>query len=150
MSCSYTLHMIGSGATESSHRQSTHPSPLPFGCPPRKSTALHRRRHAATPTPPPPPIPEIRCGQSVSANIAGNNDFSPFMLDLRAASGNTRLLLSTCSSPVNDPDLCLFREYIDDDQSESAEIHRSEHACPNCHDRTAFCTTHTGSTHSEF
>ena len=74
------------------------------------------------PTPAPSPIPEIRCGQSVSANIAGNNDFRPFMLDLRAATGNTRLTLSTCSSPVQDPDLCLFREYIDDDQSEALRL----------------------------
>ena len=50
-------------------------------------------------TPAPSPIPEIRCGQSVSANIAGNNDFCPFMLDLRVAI-NTRLQWSTCSSPV--------------------------------------------------
>jgi len=74
------------------------------------------------PTPAPSPIPEIRCGQSVSANIAGNNDFRPFMLDLRAATGNTRLTLSTCSSPVEDPDLCLFREYIDDDQSKALRL----------------------------
>ena len=73
----------------------------------------------ASPTPPPPPIPPIRCGQTVSANIVGNNDFHPFMLDLRARTTNTRLRLSTCGSPVQDPDLCLFHEYIDDDQSEA-------------------------------
>ena len=94
-------------------------------------------RFSAAPTPPPPPIPEIRCGQSVSANIAGNNDFQPFMLDLRAATGNTRLQLSTCSSPVQDPDLCLFREYIDDDQSEPLRLINRNimHARPGWHER---------------
>ena len=87
---------------------------LPIIAPFRVGTApFYVMRISAAPTPPPPPIPEIRCGQSVSANIAGNNDFRPFMLDLRAATGNTRLQSSTCSSPVQDPDLCLFREYID-------------------------------------
>ena len=65
-------------------------------------------------------MPPIRCGQTVSTVIAGNNDFRPYMLDLRNANGNTQILLSTRNSPVMDPDLCLFREYIDDDQSKDA------------------------------
>lgn len=63
----------------------------------------------------------------MSTVIAGNNDFRPYMLDLRNTNGNTRLLLNTCSSPVRDPDLCLFREYIDDDQSKDAPGQSSYH-----------------------
>ena len=76
--------------------------------------------------PPPPPsgcdsgtsnVPQIQCGDTVSVNIAGNNDFHPYMLDLRNQRGNTQVLLSTCGSEVEDPDLCFYQEYIDDDQS---------------------------------
>ena len=85
-----------------------------------------------SPTPPPQPrptpppsgcdsgtsnVPQIQCGDTVSVNIAGNNDFHPYMLDLRNQRGNTQVLLSTCGSEVEDPDLCFYQEYIDDDQS---------------------------------
>ena len=66
-------------------------------------------------------IPSILCGQTVSAYINGDAHFEPFMLDLRGRATNTRITLDTCSSPVRDPDLCLYREYIDDDQIDTSQ-----------------------------
>ena len=61
------------------------------------------------------------CGETVSAYIRGDSHFEPCLLDLRSRSINTHdVTLNTYSSPVTpvrDPDLCVFREYIDNDQT---------------------------------
>jgi len=58
----------------------------------------------------------LTCNSSVTVFVASGADYHPFSLDISMMSGNTRITMNTCSSKVSDPDLCLDREYIDDDQ----------------------------------
>ena len=55
------------------------------------------------PSDPPPvrPTVQVSCGDTVTVNVAGNNDFWPFMLDLSRVSGFTQVGLSTCGSVVD-------------------------------------------------
>ena len=45
-------------------------------------------------------IQPIFCGDTVTVNVAGNNDFWPFMLDLSLVPGATQVDLYTCASAV--------------------------------------------------